>query len=144
MILFIVQISAYSSLPYPEILRELNLKNGKSYPFPHAELNFAGFFWFLSSRHWICSPALLNTHSLVQDACSAYHTNDTLSLGKKMCKMRLDSETCSPTAAKNPPQSFLQKQSQKVILSFSINSLWRERTWNTSAILCSSVFFKRK
>lgn len=59
-------------------------------------------FFLLSSCHWIHSPALPNTHSLVQDARSGCHTNDTLSVGKKMCEMRLESETCSPTAAKIP------------------------------------------
>lgn len=99
MILFIVLISDYSNLPYPEILRKLNMKRWKPYPFPHAESDFAGFTFFLVLA--ISYPAFPNTHSLAYDACSGYHTNDTLSFGKKLHEVRLDSETCSPATARS-------------------------------------------
>lgn len=102
MILFTAQISACSSLPYPEILGELTLKNWKSDPLLHAELNSAGFFFF-----WKFIPLgtlpFTPKHSLPRAGClqCLSHQWHTVSW-QKMCKMRLDSETSSPTAVKIP------------------------------------------
>lgn len=121
MILFIVLISDYSNLPYPEILRELNMKRWKPYPFPHAESNFAGFiFYFYFLVLAISYLAFPNTHSLAHDACSGYHTNDTLSFGKKLHKVRLDSETCSPATARSLLKVSYRSRARRSLL---INSL---------------------